>query len=144
MPSELERSFIQVHVNMKKTISSILILLASQSLLYCQSISRILEIYTITEYVDGYLIRGVDQAQRDTVSIASVKTADEASVPGYTRILVGKSYKFDVEDIASNISAVPPNKLIVRLKTTVVWKHGDGVKYMPVFSANTKGIWIKE
>jgi hypothetical protein len=128
---------------MRTALSSILFLLLFQSLSYCQQTSRVLTIYSITEYVDGYVIRGIDESKRDTVSIVSVKVTDEANQE-YKKILVGEKYKFELEDIANNMAAVPPNNFVVRIKTTVVWKQGDGIKNMPSFSTNTKGIRIKD
>ena len=110
--------------------------------LLAQRKSSLLEIYSITEYIDGYVIKAFNKLKTDTLNIISVKKGN-ADKQHYTRMRVGKKYTFQIEDPISQMSAVPSGTLVIRIKRTVVWKDGDGVTEIPVFAVNTRGLWIK-
>jgi hypothetical protein len=110
---------------------------------FAQKKNKELEIYCITEYIDGYVIKAVDLSKHDTISVISLKETIE-SKRGFTKMLVGKKYNFEFEDLVSDMSAAPLNSIVIRIKTTVVWRHGDGVNNIPVYARNTKGLWIRK
>lgn len=129
---------------MKKIIGLIFLLTLLHSLSFAQiRKSSRLKIYSITEYIDGYVIKGIDTSKSDTLSIISVKDSIK-NKRKFKKIAVGEEYNFEYDDLVGNMAAVPPNSFVVRIKTTVVWRHGDGAKNIPVFSRNMKGLWIKE
>lgn len=110
---------------------------------FSQVENRILEVFCITEYIDGYIIKAIDKLKSDTLNIISLKDNSKHS-SHYEKIIVGKKYTFKFEGIANRMPAMPPNELIVRIKITVVWKDGDGVNNMPVFARNMRGLYIKK
>lgn len=107
-----------------------------------QTKGRVLEVYSITEYKDGYLIRAIDSSSSDTLDIISDRGTDKPK-KGYEKICVGNRYGFELEDRMSQMAAAPNSNLVVRIKTTVVWRSGDPMDKRPVFAKNTSGIFIK-
>jgi len=128
---------------MKKLISILFFTITCNSFLFAQSESKLLEVYSITEYVDGYVIKGTDKSKLDTVQIISAKDTLFDSC-NYVKLIVGHEYIFAISDIGSNMAAMPPENFLVRIRSTVVWRYGDNVKDLPVFSKNTKGLYIKK
>lgn len=128
---------------MKKLFGSIFFLVMLHSFPFAQTQSRRLEIYSITEYIDGYVIKAIDTSKSDTLNIVSVKDAIK-SQRNFEKLIVGKKYNFEFEDVINQMAAVPPNTFVARIKTTVVWRGGDGMNNKPVYSRNTKGLWIKK
>lgn len=128
---------------MKKLFSSIFFFAILHSFSFAQTQSRRLEIYSITEYIDGYVIKAIDTSKSDTLSVVSVKEAIK-NKRNFEKLIVGKKYSFEFEDVLSQMAAVPTNTFVARIKTTVVWKGGDGMSNRPVYSRNTKGLWIKK
>jgi len=126
---------------MKLYILGLYLTIMSTSLLG-QTENSQLTVYSITEYSDGYVIKAIDALKGDTLTIISRKENPE-HMEGYRKIEVGGRYTFKVENIAKRFAAMPPDNFVVRIKTTVVWKSGDRVKDMPVFSRNTKGVFIR-
>lgn len=110
---------------------------------FAQTQNKKLKIYSITEYIDGYVIKAIDTSKSDTLSIISVKETIK-SKHNFERMIVGKKYNFEVEDLIGQMAALPLNGIVARIKTTVVWKPSDGNNNIPVYSRNTKGIWIKK
>lgn len=108
-----------------------------------QTKGRVLEVYSITEYKDGYLLRAIDRSTPDTVDIISNRGIDKPK-KGYEKICVGNSYDFELEDRMSQMAAAPNSNLVVRIKTTVVWRPSDPMDKRPVFAKNTSGIFIKK
>lgn len=102
--------------------------------------TRLLEIYSITEYADGYLLNAIDRTKGDTLNIVSVDTSKRAP-RGYEKMFVGGNYEFELENPASAMAA-SSGSIVIRIRTTVVWKNGDPIKKMPVFAKNTKGAFI--
>jgi hypothetical protein len=110
--------------------------------LLAQTENKKLAVYSITEYSDGYVIKAIDALKADTVSIISEKDTLR-KMEGYRKIEVGKKYTFEIEYIAKQFAAMPPNNFVVRIKTTVVWRNGDRAKDIPVFGRNIKGLFIR-
>lgn len=110
---------------------------------FAQIKSRALEIYSITEYKDGYVIKAIDTSKFDTLNIISPKEAIRQK-RGYEKMIVGSSYNFKFEDLVNQMAAMPTKGFAVRIKTTVVWKSGDRINQMPIFSKNTKGLFIQK
>jgi hypothetical protein len=113
------------------------------SLSFAQTQSRRLEIYSITEYIDGYVIAAIDTSKADTVNLISVKDARRGK-GHFEKMVVGKEYNFEYVDYISKMAAISPNSFVIRIKTTVVWRDSDENKKRPVFARNTKGLWIEQ
>lgn len=122
-------------------------LICCLAILYLYSFSQVksktLVIYSITEYIDGYVIKAIDTAKSDTFNIVSVKETFKCK-PGFEKMIVGRAYNFEFEDLISKMSAVPPDNFAARIKTTVIWRAGDGMSSAPVYATNTKSLWIKK
>ena len=110
---------------------------------FSQTNKKALIVYSITEYIDGYVIRAIDTIKSDTVNIVSVKDPFKGS-RSFEKIVVGKKYSFEFVDLISTMSATSPDNFAARIKTTVIWRPGDGIKDAPVYSKNMKGLWIKK
>jgi hypothetical protein len=110
---------------------------------FSQANNGVFKVYCITEYIDGYVIRAVDTDKKDTLNIVSPKET-YSKRHDYERIQVGKTYTFYYQNQIAQMAAVPPESFAVRIKRTVIWKNGDGVKSIPVFASNTKGLWIRK
>lgn len=128
---------------MKKLLGSIFFFVMLHSFSFAQIQSRKLEIYSITEYIDGYVIKAIDTSKSDTLNIVSVKSSIK-SKRNFEKLIVGKKFNFEFEDVINQMAAMPPNTFVARIKTTVVWRGGDGMNNIPVYSRNTKGLWIKK
>lgn len=128
---------------MRTIVLIVVFLLVSTPTCYSQSNKRILEVYSITEYVDGFLIRAFDSTKNDTINIISIKDSISKR-RHFQRIKVGKKYLFEYEDLILKLASVPSNSHVAKIKTTVIWKKDDGVKNRPFYAVNTKGLWIKQ
>lgn len=94
-------------------------------------------------YGDGYVIRAVDTLRNDTLNIISVK--DTIRNKGdYKKMVVGNFYTFEYADVLEQMSAMPPNSFVIKIRNTVLWRDGDPIKAAPVFSRNTKGDCIRK
>jgi len=109
---------------------------------YLFSQERSLTIYSITEYIDGYKIIGIDSNKSDTLVIIS-KKQQISDLEKYIILRVGEEYCFQIDDKIKNMSAMPPDNFVVRIVSTVVWRAGDEFKNIPVFARNIKGIYIE-
>lgn len=107
----------------------------------CKTTIRQVEIYSITEYTDGFLIKGIDTNFKDTLNIISVK-GDLRCRCDYDKIEVGRLFAFEISDYMPSSIAVA-NDFTIKIKTTVVWRSGDRVKEMPVWARNTAGLLIR-
>ena len=110
---------------------------------FSQTNCRLLRIYCITEYEDGYVIKGIDENSNDTLSIIS-KRDTMWNKSGYERLQVGNKYRVQVENRVGRMSAMPLEHFVVRIVSTIVWKNGDRVRDIPLFSNNIKDLYIKE
>jgi len=124
-----------------KELILILFLFANSLLSFSQNKS--LKVYSITEYIDGYVIKGIDTLNSDTLLIISSKDT-LINYNEYKKIIVGCQYVFDINNIASQMSALPPENFIIRIKTTIIWKNGGKANKIPVFANNIKDIYIKK
>ncbi len=126
---------------MKKLL--LILFLFSNSLLSVSQ-NKSLKVYSITEYIDGYVIQGIDAQNLDTLIIISPKEKI-INHKEYKKIIVGEQYIFDTYDILSHMSALPLENFMIRIKTTIVWKYNDD-KYneIPVYAKNIKDIYIKK
>ena len=133
------------NIKMKKIINIFIlfIILYFHSSAQKNSITKELKVYSITEYIDGYIITTIDTSKSDTINIISAKEPI-INKHDYEKIVVGKKYDFEYEDLIHQMAAMPLNNFVVRIKTTVVWKPSDDTKNIPVYSRNTKGVWIKK
>lgn len=129
---------------MEKRIILIFLFLMFFLSIFAQIENRKLEVYSITEYIDGYVIKAIDTSKSDTLFIVSTKDSDIFNKDDIEKIVIGGKYNFEFENFAKKMSAIPPNSFVMRIKTTVIWKNGDGYKNMPVFSKNINGLWIKK
>lgn len=128
---------------MKRLISTIIFVLMLNTLCLAQQMqNKRLKIYSITEYIDGYVIKGIDTSNSDTLNIISLKGVVK-SKNKYKRLLVGETYNFEYEDYISSIAAMPIDNFKIRIKTTILWSDGDNIKERPVFSKNTRNLLIK-
>lgn len=126
---------------MKRSFGLVFFLGLLYSYSYAQTKSRVLEIYSITEYIDGYVIKVIDNSQHDTLNIISVKNAVRCN-RNFQKMIVGQKYDFQFEDLIRQAAATPLTNLVARIKNTVVWSINDGMNNIPVYSKNTKGLWI--
>jgi hypothetical protein len=127
---------------MKTIVITVVLSLLLSGFSFGQVKSKHLKIYCITEYIDGYVIKAVDTTSNDTLNIISTKETI-TNKRKYRKLLVGEAYNFEYNDYVSNAAAVA-NSFAIRIKTTIVWRNSDRVKERPVFSQNTKGLWIKK
>lgn len=128
---------------MRKTISLIMSIVAIYSSSFAQKESKVLKVYSITEYIDGYVIKAIDTLHStDTLNIISTKEHVK-NKKGFEKITVGQKYSFEYEDYVKKMAAAPQENFVIRIKSTVIWSPKDGIKNRPVFSKNTKGLWIK-
>ena len=74
-------------------------------LLVKQTKSKLLKIYCISEYIDGYVIKAVDTINLDTLDIISAKETI-INQKKYRKLLVGKEYNFEYNDYVSSAAAV--------------------------------------
>ena len=102
-----------------------------------------LKVCNLVEYKDGYVIKAIETDKSDTIIIISARSC-LINKHSYKKLQVGNIYNFIIDDRIKNISAIPIQNFVVRIKKTVVWKSGDDISKIPVFSLNCKGIWIKE
>jgi hypothetical protein len=109
---------------------------------FAQSQNKALEIYSITEYIDGYVIKAIDTSKSDTLSIISAKEKI-ANKHKFEKMVVGRTYNFEYEDYVNKMAAIPTKGFVVRIKSTIVWRDSDENKNRPFFSKNTKGLWIR-
>ena len=110
---------------------------------FSQINSKVLVVYSITEYIDGYVVKAIDTVKSDTLNIVSAKDTFKGN-KNYEKIIVGKEYEFEFADLINTMSPTELNNFAARIKTTVIWKPGDGIKNAPVYSKNMKGLWIKK
>ena len=110
---------------------------------FSQIEKKTLVVYSITEFIDGYVIRAIDTVKSDTVSIVSAKVAFKGNRK-FKKIVVGNSYSFEFTDLINTMSASALNGFVARIKTTIVWKPQDGIENAPVYSKDMKGLWIKK
>jgi len=105
-----------------------------------QKYSRTLEVYSITEYIDGFVIRAFDSVKFDTLSIITIKS----SKPNLNvkKIEVGQKYKFEYEDLISKLITVNTNSHVAKIKSTIIWRKENGFNNLPVYSTNIKGLWL--
>lgn len=128
---------------MKKVLCLILIMCLAYFSSFSQIEGKMIKIYSITEYEDGYVIKGIDENSNDTLSIISKRdTLWDKS--GYERLQVGNKYRVQVENRVGRMSAMPLEHFVVRIVSTIVWKNGDGTRDIPLFSNNIKDLYVKE
>lgn len=106
-----------------------------------QAKSKILRIYSITEYIRGYVIKAVDTINYDTLSLSSVKERI-INKEGYIELLVGKEYNFKYDDYLS--SSVAVGSFVIRMGNEVIWRNGDSTRSRPIKALNVKGLWIEK
>ena len=121
----------------------ILILFVFANSLLSFSQNKSLNVYSITEYIDGYVIKGIDTLNSDTLLIISSKDT-LINYNEYKKIIVGCQYVFDINNIVSHMAALPPGTFTIRIKTTIIWKNDGKTNKIPVFANNIKDIYIKK
>jgi len=121
----------------------ILILFVFANSLLSFSQNKSLNVYSITEYIDGYVIKGIDTLNSDTLLIISSKDT-LINYNEYKKIVVGCQYVFDINNIASHAAPLPPGSFTIRIKTTIIWKNDGKTNKIPVFANNIKDIYIKK
>jgi hypothetical protein len=124
-----------------KSVFLLTVLIMLHLFCFAQIQSKRLKVYSITEYIDGYVIAAIDSTKSDTLNIISVKDTIKDG-QSLEKIIVGKEYNFKYEDYINKMAAMPPDNFVIRIKKTVVWRGRDDYKKRPVFSMNTKGLWI--
>lgn len=105
-----------------------------------QKYSRTLEVCSITEYIDGYVIKAFDSVRFDTLSIITTKSIKPSS--SVKKIEVGQKYKFEYEDLISRLLTVSTNSHVAKIKSTIIWRKEDGFNNLPMYSTNIKGLWL--
>lgn len=128
---------------MRKVIITLLLGMMLQSFCSAQIQRKQLRVYSITEYIDGYVIKAIDNSKPDTLNIVSVKETFK-SKQGFKKMVVGEMYNFEYEDYSSKMAAMPIDNFVIRIKTTVVWRGSDAIRDRPVFGKNIKGLWLKK
>lgn len=103
--------------------------------------SKMLKVYCISEYIDGYVIKAVDTTSNDTLNIISPKEVVEKS-KRFERIMVGNSYNFKYSNYLPG-GVASAKSFVIRIKTTIIWRSEDRVEDRPVFSQNTRGLCIE-
>lgn len=99
-----------------------------------------LEVYSITEYVDGFVIKG--NSSEYTITIVSLR--DSASLIGYENLKVGHKYTFELYDIRMEMSPMPLKGFVYKISNTVLWKEGDNIEDFPLSAKNLNGRFIKQ
>lgn len=119
-------------------ITAIVLILGTS--LYGQKVSRTLEVYSITEYIDGFVIKAIDTVRFDTLNIITIKS--KKPVSKVKKIRVGQVYSFTYEDLISKLLTVSTNSHVAKIKSTIVWRKEDGYNNLPVYSTNIRGLWL--
>lgn len=101
-----------------------------------------LVVNSITEYVDGYVIKGIDKLKSDTVNIISYKE-EFTDGKGYEKIQINGIYNFKIFNLLKHMAPTGSTVMPLFIKTTLVWKHTDRVRDIPVYARNMKGLYIK-
>lgn len=110
---------------------------------FSQTKSRLLKIYSITEYADVFVLKAIDTAKLDTLNIISIRDAPKCK-KGLKRIKVGKLYNIMYEENNMAPQILLDNNLVIKVKKTLIWKPSDGLTNLPVYSTNLKGLWISD
>jgi hypothetical protein len=125
-------------------IAAIHFVLFSDPIFSQQTDTLSLRVQKIKELKDCFVIEGIreNSLMTDTVFVLSEKSNSGINAR-YEKIDIGRQYQFVVSDFTTNLAAMPPNNFVLKFKTTVVWRSGDGMKKKPVFAKNTRGLFIQ-
>ncbi len=108
-----------------------------------QTGKRALKVYSITEYIDGYVITAIDSSKGDTLNIVSAKEPKSKKIK-LQRIEIGKKYIFKFKNRMADMASIPSDTFVLRIKTTIVWSRKDGLNNVPVFATNMRGLWVEK
>lgn len=125
----------------KSSIYAILVITCSISA-FSQHGCKSLKVISITEYSDGYLIKGIELSSSDTISIISERVGS-LSKSSRKKISIDNEFLFEIEDVIGKMSAVPSNSFVAKIKTTVVWRQKDGFQNRPFYARNLQGLHIR-
>jgi hypothetical protein len=130
---------------MKKLIICIILFVSWGSVSFAQKIDTLkLKVISYKEFLEYYLLKTYNNKTLDTILIAAEKDT-LISTNGYKKIEIGKEYFFINKTVLLNeLPAMPPDHFSITIKNTVVWRGDQDVKLLPVFSLNTKGLYIHE
>ncbi|MHA4807470.1 hypothetical protein ACX0G9_05170 [Flavitalea flava] len=143
MSDYVDLNFYIPEIKPMKSIVIFSVLMSSCFFSFSQTETRILKVHDIRGYNDGYVIQAVDPTNADTLNIITdLKDPEKKHL--YEKIVIGEKYKFEFDNPAKHLSGRPIKDLVLVIKTTVIWKIEDGLKNMPVYSTNMKGLYIKK
>lgn len=106
------------------------------------TIRRVLKVIYKNEYLDGAFLCAVDTSTYDTIRVVSEKRTS-CRKSGCKQVIVGKVYIFFLKDVYGRMHQPMPG-LVMKLKTTVVWRSNDGYKNIPLLAENMRGLCIQE
>ena len=93
------------------------------------------------ELNDCFILHTYNAITSDSVFLISVK-AKLIFKCNYDKIIVGGEYSFECDE--NNSKPVFPTGIALRVKNTFVWVPGDDPKKIPLFSPNTKGLYVRK
>ena len=126
---------------MKKLTIVILFVCPFLTPLFAQEIEQLhLKVIDIVELKDCYIINTVNENSKDTIPLISVK-GKMTTNNGYKKIRIGHEYFFKYENLASEMAAMPPEKFVLGIKSTIAWQKSDGRRF-PFLGKNTIGLYI--
>jgi hypothetical protein len=103
-----------------------------------------LKVIGYSEFRDYYLLRTYDYKNRDIIILVSEKQPIDSTI-AFKKMKIGRKYLFIKRIILLNMMpAMPLDKFAIIVKRTVLWRGGDSTKFLPVFSLNTRGLYIKK
>jgi RHS repeat-associated protein len=114
----------------------------------CQSIGHKtfnqIKVLSIEKYDSSYLIVGIDQTQSDTVRIISeIKNSKEKRID-CKKLTIGNIYNFLLADMIGNTMPVGGDFIVADKGKKVIWRKGDPLDKIPLFSRNTDGLCFLE
>jgi len=107
-----------------------------------QTIQRRLRVWSITEYVDGYVIKAIDPLKSDTINIVSMKDSVCSSNKKLEKIKIDGTYNFMLEDRLANL--VPGSyRVNLRIKQTILWNDTEPYEKRPFYASNMCDLFIE-
>jgi hypothetical protein len=109
----------------------------------------LLKVSAIVDYAEGYVIKGIDSLNTDTLYFVSLKDS-LSSIYGFQKIKIGNRYLFEIEDVDNingHLPAALPNGYYIRIGTKRIKRESRNGKTLATtqfFAKNTRGLYIQK
>lgn len=100
-----------------------------------------LKVCKIKDLKDCYIISCYSETKSDSIYLISIKPKLMLLKCGYKKIHVGGNYDFECKYVPRPLIPTP---ITLMIKNTIVWQLGDDPKKVPIFSPNSKGLFVKK